>query len=70
MHDQVEFAEEVMTEYVQRANKLITHTVVSNTLHAEPLNLVNSKEVAGYMDEMNKLIEEKVIAEDTGRKSS
>ena len=57
MHDQVEFAEEVMTEYIQRANKLITHTVVSDTLHAEPLNLVNSKVVAGYMDEMNKLIE-------------
>ena len=63
MHDraEVEFVDEVTTEYVQRADVLITHTVVSDTLHAEPLNSVHSKEVAGYSDEMNKLIEEKVI---------
>merc|ERR1712011_49023 len=44
--------------------------VVISTQHAEPLKAVRSKEVAGYsgpeetapsMDEMNKLIEEKVI---------
>merc|ERR1711945_30949 len=46
------------------------HTVVISTQHAEPLKAVRSKEVAGYsgpaetapsMEEMNKLIEEKVI---------
>ena len=38
------------TKYVQRADVLInTHTVVSGTVHAEPLNSVHSKEVAGYM---------------------
>ena len=36
MHDQVEFAEEVTTEYVQRADVLITHTAVYDTLHASP----------------------------------
>ena len=61
-----EFTEEVTTEHVQRADVLITHTVVSDTLHAELLNSVHSRAVAGYMDEMNKLIEKKVIAEDTG----
>ena len=49
------------TEYVQRADVLITHTVVSDTLHAKPLNSVHSKEVARCLDEMNKLIGEKVI---------
>ena len=56
MHDQVEFAEEVTTEYVQRADVLITHTAVYDTLHAEPLNSVHDKEVAGYMDQMIKFI--------------
>ena len=41
---------------------LITHTVVSDTLHAEPLNSIHSKEVAGYLDEIKK----KVIAGDKG----
>merc|ERR1711904_527775 len=46
------------------------HTVVISTQHAEPLKAMRSKEVAGYtgpdeqapsMEDMNKLIEEKVI---------
>merc|ERR1719439_538183 len=46
------------------------HTVVISTQHAEPLKAQRSKEVAGYtgpdatapsMEEMNKLIEEKVV---------
>merc|ERR1739838_595949 len=46
------------------------HTVVISTQHAEPLKATRCKEVAGYtgadetapsMEEMNKLIEEKVI---------
>ena len=64
MHDRVEFEEEVTTEYVQRADVLTTKTVVSDTLRAEPLNSVHSKEVAGYLEEMNRLIEEKVIMEE------
>ena len=36
------------------------------TVHAEPLNSVHDKEVAGYLDGMIKLIEEKVIMVDTG----
>ena len=59
--------EEVTTEYVQCAGVLINlHTVVSDTLHDEPLNSAHSKEVARDMDEMNKLIKEKVIIRDTG----
>ena len=61
MHED-EFKEEVTTEPAQRADVLITHTVVLDTLHAEPLNSVHSKEVAGYWDVMNKIIEEKEIA--------
>ena len=57
-----EFEEEATTEYVQRAEVLINlHTVVSDTLHAEPLNSAHSKEVAKYLEEMNRFIEEKVI---------
>ena len=65
---------QVTIEYVQRADGSVEprkiHTVVISTQHAEPLKAVRSKEVAGYsgpeetapsMDEMNKLIEEKVI---------
>merc|ERR1711904_438176 len=46
------------------------HTVVISTQHAEPLKAMRSKEVAGYtgpdeqapsMEDMNKLIEEKVV---------
>ena len=37
-----------------------------HTAHAEPLNSVHCKEVAGYLDEMNKLIEDKVIIGNTG----
>ena len=43
-----------------------TETVVFDTLHAESQNSVHSKGVAGYMDEMNKLIEDKVIIGNTG----
>jgi len=65
---------QVTIEYVQRADGSVEprkiHTVVISTQHAEPLKAVRSKEVAGYsgpeetapsMEEMNKLIEEKVI---------
>ena len=38
----------------------------SDNLHAEPLNSVHEKEVAGYKDEIIRLIEEKVIIVDTG----
>ena len=56
-----------MTEYVQRADVLINlHTVVFNTLHAEPQNSVHSMEVVGYLNGMIKLIEEQVIMVDTG----
>ena len=36
------------------------------TLHAEPLNSVHCMKGMGFMEAMNKLIEEKVIAGDTG----
>merc|ERR1712065_43487 len=65
---------QVTIEYVQRADGSVEprkiHTVVISTQHAEPLKAVRSKEVAGHsgaeetapsMEEMNKLIEEKVI---------
>jgi len=65
---------QVTIEYVQRADGSVEprkiHTVVISTQHAEPLKAVRSKEVAGYsgpeetapsMEEMNRLIEEKVI---------
>merc|ERR1711977_633266 len=65
---------QVTIEYVQRADGAVepqkTHTVVISTQHAEPSKATRCKEVAGYtgpdatapsMDEMNKLIEEKVI---------
>merc|ERR1712209_192967 len=65
---------QVTIEYLQRADGSVEprkiHTVVISTQHAEPLKAVRSKEVAGYsgpeetapsMEEMNKLIEEKVI---------
>ena len=74
MHDLVEFAEEVTTEYVQRADVLITHTAVFSTLHGGSMNSVHSKEVTGYtvpgeaapgMEGMHKFMEEKVTG-DTG----
>jgi len=65
---------QVTIEYVQKADGAVEpqkiHTVVISTQHAEPLKATRSKEVAGYkgpdatapsMEEMNKLIEEKVI---------
>merc|ERR1712135_62100 len=65
---------QVTIEYLQRADGSVEprkiHTVVISTQHAEPLKAVRSKEVAGHsgpeetapsMEEMNKLIEEKVI---------
>ena len=36
-----------------------------HTVHAEPLNSVHCKEVTGYRDEMNKVIEDKVIIGNT-----
>merc|ERR1712003_11925 len=64
----------VTIEYVQKVDGSVEpqkiHTVVISTQHAEPLKATRRKEVAGYsgpdatapsMDEMNKLIEEKVV---------
>merc|ERR1711957_809748 len=65
---------QVTIEYLQRADGSVEpqkiHTVVISTQHAEPSKAVRSKECAGYkgaemtapsMEEMNKLIVEKVI---------
>merc|ERR1712083_142690 len=65
---------QVTIEYLQRSDGSVEpqkiHTVVISTQHAEPLKASRRKEVAGYtgpdatapsMEEMNKLIEEKVI---------
>merc|ERR1712066_188341 len=65
---------QVTIEYLQREDGSVEpkkiHTVVIYTQHAEPSKATRCKEVAGYtgpdatapsMDEMNKLIEEKVI---------
>merc|ERR1719297_415085 len=65
---------QVTIEYLQKADgsvePLKIHTVVISTQHAEPLKAVRTKECAGYsgpemtapsMEEMNKLIEEKVV---------
>merc|ERR1712228_788730 len=65
---------QVTIQYQQKADgsvePLKIHTVVISTQHAEPLKATRKKEVAGYtgadetapsMEEMNKLIEEKVI---------
>jgi len=65
---------QVTIEYVQKLDGSVEpqkiHTVVISTQHAEPLKATRRKEVAGYsgpdatapsMDEMNKLIEEKVV---------
>jgi len=65
---------QVTVEYLQKANGSVEpkkiHTVVISTQHAEPLKATRSKECAGYtgpdstapsMEEMNKLIVEKVI---------
>merc|ERR1711953_1015173 len=65
---------QVTIKYVQKADGSVEpqqiHTVVISTQHAEPLKAVRTKEVEGYtgpemtapsMEEMNKLIEEKVI---------
>jgi len=65
---------QVTIEYAEKADGSVEpkkiHTVVISTQHAEPLKATRCKEVAGYtgadmtapsMDEMNKLIEEKVI---------
>merc|ERR1711871_1474590 len=67
---------QVTIEYLQKSDgsvePLKIHTVVISTQHAEPLKAVRSKECAGYtgaemtapsMEEMNKLIVEKVIKE-------
>jgi S-adenosylmethionine synthetase len=66
----------VTIEYLQKADgsvePLKIHTVVISTQHAEPLKAVRTKECAGYsgpemtapsMEDMNKLIVEKVIKE-------
>merc|ERR1711935_217609 len=65
---------QVTIEYKQKADgsvePLKIHTVVISTQHAEPLKAVRSKEQAGYsgpemtapsMEDMNKMLEEKVI---------
>merc|ERR1712037_34993 len=65
---------QVTIEYLQRADGSVEprkiHTVVISTQHAEPSKATRRAEVAGYtgadetapsMDQMNKLIEEKVI---------
>merc|ERR1712050_791897 len=65
---------QVTIEYLQKADGSVEprkiHTVVISTQHAEPLKAKRTKECAGYkgpemtapsMEEMNKLIEEKVI---------
>merc|ERR1739844_741246 len=65
---------QVTIQYLQRADGSVEpqkfHTVVISTQHAEPSKAVRSKECAGYkgpemtapsMEEMNKLIVEKVI---------
>merc|ERR1711890_138106 len=65
---------QVTIEYLQHADGSVEprkiHTVVISTQHAEPLKATRCKEVAGYtgpdatapsMEEMNKLIEEKVV---------
>merc|ERR1712091_557706 len=65
---------QVTIEYLQRADGAVEpqkiHTVVISTQHAEPSKATRRKEVAGYtgpdatapsMEEMNKLIVEKVI---------
>merc|ERR1711869_158655 len=67
---------QVTIEYLQKADGSVEprkiHTVVISTQHAEPLKAVRTKEVEGYigpeatapsMEDMNKLIEEKVIKE-------
>merc|ERR1712134_28506 len=70
---------QVTIQYLQRADGSVEpqkiHTVVISTQHAEPSKATRRKEVAGYtgpdatapsMDEMNKLIEEKVIKKTLG----
>merc|ERR1712040_23901 len=65
---------QVTIQYLQRADGSVEpqkiHTVVISTQHAEPLKATRCKEVAGYsgedatapsMEEMNKLIVEKVV---------
>jgi len=65
---------QVTIEYLQKPDGSVEpkkiHTVVISTQHAEPLKAKRSKEVEGYkgeeatapsMEEMNKLIEEKVV---------
>merc|ERR1711991_535237 len=65
---------QVTIEYEQKADGSVEpkkiHTVVISTQHAEPLKAVRTKEVEGYtgpeatapsMEEMNALIEEKVV---------
>merc|ERR1712176_355521 len=67
---------QVTIEYVQNHDGSVEpqkiHTVVISTQHAEPLKATRKKECAGYtgpdmtapsMDEMNKLIEERVVKE-------
>merc|ERR1711988_528102 len=67
---------QVTIEYLQKADGSVEprkiHTVVISTQHAEPSKAVRSKECAGYsgaemtapsMEEMNKLIVEKVVKE-------
>merc|ERR1712217_651493 len=65
---------QVTIQYLQKEDGSVEpqkiHTIVISTQHAEPLKATRSKEVAGYtgpdatapsMEEMNKLILEKVV---------
>merc|ERR1712137_1063343 len=67
---------QVTIQYLQKSDGAVEpqkiHPVVISTQHAEPLKATRSKEVEGYtgeemtapsMEEMNKLIEEKVVRE-------
>merc|ERR1711862_550217 len=67
---------QVTIEYLQKADGSVEpqkfHTIVISTQHAEPSKATRRAEVAGYtgpdmtapsMEQMNKLIEEKVIKE-------
>merc|ERR1712046_196172 len=69
-----EITTQARIEYEQKPDGSVEpkkiHTVVISTQHAEPLKAVRTKEVEGYtgpeatapsMEEMNKLIEEKVV---------
>ena len=59
-----EFMGEMTIEHARADVLTSLHTVVYDTLHAQPQNSVHSREVGGYLDEIIKLIEEKVVIVD------